>query len=284
MAKQSFLGLVKISGNNWEKYESAKVAGKIVFADITSEGHVGKYIYANGIEYKVADSTNLDALIERVDSLESSMGLLEVWKVVVDASIAGLDASVKDHAERIAITETSTNTLETWRTHVDNVSIDKLDASVKDHEVRIDALKDADDVLADRIADVSQHAIDNDASIDRLDASVNALDTSVEDHESRIEALEGANNTLAERIADVSQDVINISTYVHTTVNASIDALQAKDTEIDSSITDISTRLSEIAITAADNSIGVNGTSIALAGDNYVSLTAANDTVTVGIK
>ena len=222
MAKQSFLGLVKISGDNWTSYESAKLAGngKIIFADIKSEGRVGKYIYANGIEYKVADSTNLDALIERVSRLESSMGILEAWKVAVDASIVAL--------------------------------------KTKDTEI--------------------------DSSIDRLDTSVNALEASVKDHETRIKALEDADIAVAGRIADVSQDVIDISTYVHTTVNASIDALHAKDIEIDGSIGDISTRLSKVAITAADNSIGVNDTSIALAGDDYVSLTATNGTVTAGIK
>ena len=137
-----------------------------------------------------------------------------------------------------------------------------------------------------------------DSSIDRLDSSVSALevwktmvdasqasqDTSISDHQTRIVNLESASTALGERIANVSQNVIDISTYVHTTVNSSIDALQAKDVEIDGSINDISTRLSKVAITAADNSIGVNNTSIALAGDNYVSLTATNNTVTAGIK
>lgn len=137
-----------------------------------------------------------------------------------------------------------------------------------------------------------------DSSIDRLDSSVSALeawktivdasqakqDTSISDHQTRIENLESASTALGQRIADVSQNVIDISTYVHTTVNASIDALQDKDVEIDASISDISSRLDDVAITAADNSIGVNNTSIALAGDNYVSLTAANDTVTASIK
>lgn len=215
MAKQNFLGLVKISGNNWEQYVSAKTngAGKIIFADIATEGHVGKYIYANGIEYAVADSSTFANLEARVKSLED-------WKLVVDSSIAILDSSVHQ--------------LEEWKVVVD--------------------------------------------------ASQASQDASISDHQTRIVNLENASAALGERIADVSQKVIDISTYVHTTVNASITALQAKDVEIDASISDISSRLSNVAITAADNSIGVNNTSIALAGDNYVSLTAVDGIVTASIK
>lgn len=167
--KQNFLGLVKFKGTSSE-YESQKALGKLIFAEVTGE-NAGKYIYANGLEYKVADSTNLDDLAQRVSTLETSMGELEEWKITVNSSIEILDASVEK---------------------------------------------------------------------------------------------------LEERIADVSQDVINISTYVHETV--------------DTSITDISTRLANVSILAADDSIGVNNSTIALAGDNYVSLTAANNTVTVAIK
>ena len=64
-SKNLFTGLIKITGNHWTEYESAKQngTGKLIFADITTEEHVGKYFYANGIEYKVADATNLDELI-----------------------------------------------------------------------------------------------------------------------------------------------------------------------------------------------------------------------------
>lgn len=67
-------------------------------------------------------------------------------------------------------------------------------------------------------------------------------------------------------------------------VDTSIDAIHTKDSEQDTSISDISTRLSNVTITAIDNSIGINNSSIALANDNYVSLTAANNTVTASIK
>ena len=53
---------------------------------------------------------------------------------------------------------------------------------------------------------------------------------------------------------------------------------------VDSSITDLSTRISEIAITAADNSIYVNGTSIAVEGDNYIDFTTAGNKASVAMK
>ena len=165
MAKQNFLGLVKFKGTLAD-YNAQKAlgVGKLIFAEVTGE-KAGKYIYANGLEYKVADSTNLDDLVQRVNTLDGSMNALETWKIVVDGSIAALDASVKKHEDRLTTTETSVGTLEAWRTHIDNVSVNKLDASVKDHQTRIEALEDASAALAERIADVSQHAIDNDASI-----------------------------------------------------------------------------------------------------------------------
>lgn len=170
MAKQNFLGLVRINGT-WEQYEPYRVDGKLVFANVTGDTSTGKYIWANGLEYKVADNTDLDNLVQRVSTLETSMGTLEDWKIVVDSSIEILDASVEK---------------------------------------------------------------------------------------------------LEERIADVSQDVIDISTYVHGTV--------------DTSITDISTRLANVSILAADDSIGVNNSTIALVGDDYVNLTADNNTISVAIK
>ena len=211
MAKQSFLGLVKISGDNWASYESAKVAGKIVFADITSEGHVGKYIYANGIEYKVADSTNLDALIERVSSLESSMGILEAWKVAVDASIVALKAKDTEIDSSIVRLDTSVNA---------------LDTSVKDHETSINALEVADGELAERIADVSQHAIDNDASIVALKAKDIEIDSSIADISNRLSgSLKSAE--IASAAAEDNSTLItltttdNASTVSNTTVKVS---------------------------------------------------------------
>ena len=184
-SKQNFLGLVKFTGVSSE-YENQKALGKLIFAQITSpDASAGKYIYANGIEYKVADSTDLDNLMQRVSTLESSMSTLEAWKSVVDGSISILDASV-------------------------------------------------------------------------------------ENHEGRIDTLESTAEALDERIADVSQDVINISTYVHETVDASIE--------------DISTRLSNVGITAADNKLSVNGKDVTLSGSDYVTVTAADNSVNVSLN
>ena len=215
MAKQSFLGLVKISGEKWQQYLDAKDAGtgKIIFADITGT-NAGKYIYANGIEYKVADSTNLDELIKRVAdvsqyAIDSSNRLNDLSTFVRK----NVDASVLDLSTRVG-------TLETWKSVVDG--------------------------------------------------SIAGLDTSVKNHEGRITALENASTALAGRIADVSQDVINISTYVHNTV--------------DTSINDISTRLSNVGITAADNKLSVNGKDVSLSGSDYVNVTAADNSVNVSLN
>lgn len=187
MAKQNFLGLVKFTGSAAD-YVSQKTtgAGKLIFAEINSpDASKGKYIYANGLEYKVAESTDLDNLMQRVSALETSMSTLEAWKLLVDSSISILDASV-------------------------------------------------------------------------------------ENHEGRIDTLESTAEALDERIADVSQDVINISTYVHETIDASIE--------------DISTRLSNVGITAADNKLSVNGKDVTLSGSDYVTVTAADNSVNVSLN
>ena len=187
MAKQNFLGLVKFTGSAAD-YVTQKTtgAGKLIFAEINSpDASKGKYIYANGLEYKVAESTDLDNLMQRVSALETSMSTLEAWKLLVDSSISILDASV-------------------------------------------------------------------------------------ENHEGRIDTLESTAEALDERIADVSQDVINISTYVHETVDASIE--------------DISTRLSNVGITAADNKLSVNGKDVTLSGSDYVTVTAADNSVNVSLN
>ena len=91
-SKQNFLGLVKFTGT-YADYQKQQVNGKLVFANVTGDTNAGKYIWANGLEYKVADSTNLDDLIQKVSFLETSMGVLEAWKSVVNGSIADLDTS-----------------------------------------------------------------------------------------------------------------------------------------------------------------------------------------------
>lgn len=68
MAKQLFNGLVKYAGADYSKYTGAQNPGKLVFAEITEGDNKGKYIYANGIEYKIADATDFDTLTVRVDA------------------------------------------------------------------------------------------------------------------------------------------------------------------------------------------------------------------------
>ena len=214
--KNLFAGLVKISGNQWAAYESAKGTGKLIFADITdtaNEGlHTGKYIYANGVEYKVADATNLDDLIKRVNDV--SQYAINVSSALNDLSTF-IRTEVSDLSTHVrTVTDASVTTLESWR---------------------------------------STHA----------DPSLNAFDASLIDHETRIKNLEDASSKQGEAIDD-------LSTYVHVNV--------------DSSISDLSTRISEIAITASDNSIYVNGTSIAVEGDSYVNLTTAGNKLSAAIK
>ena len=185
-----------------------------------------------------------------------------------------------------------------WDSESEGVKVnERFIINANDVEYKI-ATEDIFKSLEARVATLEVWKPGVDSSIDRLDSSVSALevwkeivdasqasqDASISDYQTRIVNLENASTTLGERIANVSQNVIDISTYVHTAVNSSIDALQDKDVEIDGSINDISSRLASVAIAAADNSIGVNNTSIALAGDDYVSLTAADNTVTTSIK
>jgi len=206
----------------------------MVFAEITGDGeNAGKYIWANGVEYKVADATNLDELIRRVEDV--SQYAINVSSALNDLSTF-IRAEVSDLSTHVhTVTDASVTALETWR---------------------------------------SNHA----------DPSLNAFDASLINHETRIKNLEDASNSLSERIADVSQNVIDISTYVHQTVDASIVAIHTKDSEQDTSISDISTRLSNVAITSADNSIYVNGTSIAVEGDNYIDFTTADNKASVAMK
>lgn len=197
-SKQNFLGLVKVTGSIANYSNIVDKTGKLIFAQVTDNGVTKYIINANGIEYNIATAEVFNALAARVKSLED-------WKGIVDTSIAELVAKDAEIDKSIAA----------------------LDASVKNHETRIGALEDASAALAERIADVSKHANDNDASIV---------------------------------------------------------ALKAKDTEIDASIDNISTRLSNIGITAANNKLTVNGKDVALSGSNYITVTAADNSVNVSLN
>lgn len=99
MSKQKFLGLVKFSGT-YEAYQGQKALGKLIFAEVNEGENIGKYIYANGLEYKVADSTNLDKLAERVadvsqDVIDISTRLSNVG---ITAAVNKLSVNGKDVA------------------------------------------------------------------------------------------------------------------------------------------------------------------------------------------
>ena len=133
-----------------------------------------------------------------------------------------------------------------WDSVSDDVKVNErfiINANGVEYKI---ATEDVFNSLKARVAALEAWKPGVDSSIDRLDSSVSALevwkeivdasqasqDASISDHQTRIINLENASTALGQRIADVSQNVINISTYVHTTVNASIDELQAKDVEI----------------------------------------------------
>ena len=232
MAKQNFLGLVKFKGTLAD-YEAQKALGKLIFAEVTGE-NAGKYIYANGLEYKVADSTNLDNLVQRVNTLDGSVSALEAWKIVVDGSIAALDASVKKHEDRLTTTETS---------------VGKLDESLKNHEDRITALENASTALADRIADVSQHAINIDASIEVLKAKDVEIDGSLGRLNTSVSELEDANLLKTAGISATAAD--NKATVT-------------------------------LSTTYFDNTSATD--SFTVAGENYVEVAGNADAITVGVK
>lgn len=93
MAYNVFGGLVKITGNNWASYVSKKknFTG-FIFADIddSSNGgeHTGKYIFANGVEYKVQDATAFDTL---KSSFESYVAATDSSISRIDSSVSGLE-------------------------------------------------------------------------------------------------------------------------------------------------------------------------------------------------
>ena len=131
-SKNLFTGLIKITGNHWTEYESAKQngAGKLIFADITTAEHVGKYFYANGIEYKVADATNLDELIQRVENMSLSIDDLSTFvRETVNASVADLSTRLIDISTYV-------------HTNVD-ASISRIDSSVIELDEKIQALEGA---------------------------------------------------------------------------------------------------------------------------------------------
>lgn len=173
MAKQLFNGLVKYSGTEISKYNTAKSLGKLVFAEITgTDPSAGKYIYANGIEYKIADATDFDKLTARVDAfaIEAKNDKL---------ILTGLDANknTSTYAE-IPLADSTYVKLET-----DDGSIQ---ASLDENQMVFAEDDDESKKIAtdgwvyeqlDEITEVIDEHLDN------LDASVNDLSTRMNDVE-----------------------------------------------------------------------------------------------------
>ena len=232
MAKQNFLGLVKFTGASSE-YEKQKALGKLIFAQITSpDASAGKYIYANGIEYKVADSTNLDELIERVNNLNLSVADISLWKREVEGWIPKVDTS-------IAALETSTNTLEIWRKHIDDVSVDAIKASVSDLSTRMEAVEAFDS----RIDSLETSMGISESSINKLETSVGGLLKSAT-----------LSATATGNIATVQVDTLtDAGTPATSSVTVTGDAYVAVGQSANNALT-LTTKLGDIATATADAS------------------------------
>jgi len=190
MAKQNFLGLVRIKGT-WAQYEPHRVNGKLVFAEISADPSKGKYIWANGLEYKVADNTDLDELIKRVADVSQ-------YAIETSTHLDDLSTFIRAYAENVSthVNEVSTR-LNEVSTRLDNASTHINEVSTRLSEVSTRLSE-----VSSGIADLSTHVYTVvDPSVNTLetwraehaDPSLNALDASVKDHEDRIDALEGAN-------------------------------------------------------------------------------------------
>ena len=110
-----FKNLIKISGTVESKYStyqeqiaSDSGSGKLIFAEFTApddatdadKEKAGKYIYANGIEYRITDSTNYEDLVKRVEACEEWESALEFELTqdaetkVVELHLNGIESSV----------------------------------------------------------------------------------------------------------------------------------------------------------------------------------------------
>lgn len=196
MAKNLFSGLVKITGSKWSNYHELisgdSSVGKLVFADITGDEvavHNGKYIFANGIEYKVADATNLDELITRVENV--SAGLIDLSTFVrenVNTSIANVSTRLNDLSTyvhnvvdaSIDRLDTSVSTLEIWKSEHADPSLNAFDSSLKDHETRITTLEtNAKDALEEATLSSAVASETATITLTTIDASGDTITSSV---------------------------------------------------------------------------------------------------------
>ena len=260
MAKQNFLGLVKVTGSIANYNNIKDKTGKLIFAQVTDDDVTKYIISANGIEYNIATAEVFDALAKRVKSLED-------WKGIVDTSIGKLVAKDAEIDASISRLNSSVSSLETWKAVVD-ASQAKQDASIQDHQTRIEALKNADDALAGRIADVSQHAADNDASIVALKAKDTEIDGSLGRLNTSVSKLEDANLLKTAEISATAAD--NKATVTLTTTH--FDNTSATD-----SFTVAGENYVEVAGNADAITVGVKVANIANATASGEGLADAKD-------
>lgn len=180
MAKQLFNGLVKYYGTEISKYNTAKSFGKLVFAEITgSDPSAGKYIYANGIEYKIADATDFDTLTARVNAFAieakndklilkgldtdgqtvktyAEIPLADSTYVKLDASNGSIKASLDE--DQIVFAATTSEHKDDKKIATDGWVKDQLDKLNDEVDERLDNLDASVDDLSTRMHDVETSA------------------------------------------------------------------------------------------------------------------------------
>lgn len=183
--------LIKIT--TWSAYSDAQQTGNIVFVDANDDNGIPhKIIWANGIEYNIADSSQFDALYHYVhDTVDASVNDLEAFTATMDASlidistiiIPAIDSSLKAAIKATTLGSAVGNNIATITlTTTTEGEVDASNAyTVKgDNYVKINEGTDSSIAIALNVAntvDEIEHATGTDSSVATSFAVKSYVDT-----------------------------------------------------------------------------------------------------------
>lgn len=242
-----------------------------------------------GVADAKTNKDNLDALTERVDTIDSDlnsettglkarMTAVETKNSTQDDEIANIKINATNLANRVTDVESDLNTATTGlkaRMTTAESDIDTLQSQMENlikTDGRLDTIEDAAAALTERVGKNETDIADLKTNLKNVSDTVTDQGETLDDHETRLEAAEGTIETHTNNISDLNDHINRIDGIIGT--GSSSDTLSGRLEQAEKDIADL-----KVTDTNLNTAIGNNATAIGNLADRVTALDSTDGRV-----